>query len=235
MTGRQVAAARRDLPSWLPVVKLRVGIDTCYYARSSTEFDVPEEHRAVVDKLLQEPYVILPGDELRLNEDALEVVKTTGLKLVRISQYGTKSGTNLLKEEVARRGLSDRVIVFEHIPYVFLRFLLQHALAYVGFVDSNWQPAGWTVACESLASGLPLVIYDGLTARELADLHLSPDLIRLVDFRDRNSFGRELMALASAPKSASLALSAREFAARVLDAEATAAEFGRDLVTALAL
>ena len=80
MTARQVARARYDLPASAPVVQLRVGIDTHYYARPSSAADVPEEHRATVDALLGEPYVILPGDELRLNDDALEVVRATGLE-----------------------------------------------------------------------------------------------------------------------------------------------------------
>lgn len=233
MTRLQAAVAQANLSANVPVVQLRVGIDTRYYARPSSEVDVPDEHRAIVEKLLREPYVILPGDELRLNDDALEVARDSGLRVVRISQYGHKSGTSMLKEEVARRRLGDRVIVFERITYTFLRFLLQHAAAYAGFVDASWQPAGWTVACESLASGLPLVLYDGFTARELADQGLSSELLRVVPPRDRTSFGHELMALAAGPKSAALASAARQFAARVLDVEATAPDFARKLVAAL--
>jgi hypothetical protein len=235
MTQQQVAAARSDLPTKVPVAQLRVGIDTRYYARPSTEADVPEEHRVTVQKLLQEPYVILPGDELRLNDDALEVIRATGLRLVRISQYGHKSGTNLLREEVARRGLSEHIFVFERISYAFLRFLLQHASAYAGFVDASWQPAGWTVACECLASGLPLVLYDGFTARELAHQGLQQQLMRVVALGDRASFGRELMALAETGRSGEQALNARSFASRALDVEVTAPEFARNLVTALGI
>lgn len=233
MTHRQVAAARADLPAKAPIVQLRVGIDTGYYARPSTEEDVPEAHRATVEKLLREPYAILPGDELRLNDDALQAVQETGLRLVRISQYGYKSGTASLKDEVARRRLGDRVIVFERISYAFLRFLLQHAAAYAGFVDASWQPAGWTAACESLASGLPLVTYDGLTAQEFVDQGISQELIRIVPAGDRTGFGRELITLASAPRPSSQTLAAQGFAAKALDIEATAPEFARNLISAL--
>lgn len=233
MTSRQVAAARADLSEAVPVVPLRVGIDTRFYARHSTELDVPEAHRSTVDKLLSEPYLILPGDELRLNADALEVVQKTGLRLVRISQYSHKSGTSLLKEEVARRRLADRVIVFERISYSFLRFLLQHAAAYAGFVDASWQPAGWTVACESLASGLPIVLYDGITAREMADLGLPHDLLRIVPVGDRACFANELAAIAATERTAAQTSVAQQFASRVLNAETTAPEFARNLAATL--
>lgn len=233
MTNCQVAAARAELPASVPVVQLRVGIDTPYYARPSTEADVPEEHRVTVETLLREPYVILPGDELRINNDALDVAKATGIKLVRISQYSHKSGTNLLKEKVARLGLGSQVIVFERISYAFLRFLLQNAAAYAGFVDSRWQPAGWTVACESLASGLPLVLYDGLTARELAEQGCESDLMRVVPHGDRAAFSRELASMVVHPKSAIQISAARQFADSALSVEVTTRQFSDALAVAL--
>ena len=233
MTTQQVAAARSDLPARVPVIQLRVGIDTLYYARPSSEADVPEEHRASVEALLREPYMILPGDELRINDDALEVAQATGIRLVRISQYNHKSGTNALKEKVARLGLGERVIVFERISYAFLRYLLQHAAAYAGFVDASWQPAGWTVACESLASGLPLVLYDGLTSREMAAQGCNRNLMRVVTPGDRDAFSRELVSLVAGSRSAEQIAAARQFAARTLDFEVTAQEFSRKLVVAL--
>jgi hypothetical protein len=233
MTRQQALAARADLPNNVNVVRLRVGIDTKYYSHASSLEDVPEQHREAVEMLLQEPYVILPGDELRLNDDALSVIRATGIRLVRIFQYGHKSGTNGFKQEVSRRGMDERVFVFERISYAFLRFLLQHANAYAGFVDASWQPAGWTVACESLASGLPLVLYDGLTARELSDQGLPCELMRVVSIGDLAGFGRELCSVASAPRSATMAMSAQRFAASELDVELTAPDFANELAAAL--
>jgi glycosyltransferase involved in cell wall biosynthesis len=229
MTAEQARDARQSLPFRVNVLRMRVGVDTRYYAHPAQLSDVPTEHRPTVGRLLQEPYVILPGDELRLNTDALDVMEATGLRLVRVSQYGYKSGTNLLKDQIVRRGLSERVEVFERINYAFLRFLLQKAAAYAGFVNATWQPAGWTVACEGLASGLPIVIYDGLVARELVALGVPREHCRIVPIGDRVAFGRELVAVASRPRSTALATSARGFAAEHLDIEKTGPIFAAAL------
>ena len=200
MTHEQVLDARAALPETLPVVQLRVGIDTHYYQQSTPESDVPEEHRAAVERLLKKPYLIMTGDELRLNQDALQVAQETGLQLVRVSQYGYKSNTAGLKEEVLRQGLGERLVVFERISYPFLRYLLQNAAAYVGFVDATWQPAGWTAACESLASGLPVVLYDGLVARELAYQGIPKDVMRVIPMGNRDAFAQELTTLVASPR-----------------------------------
>jgi glycosyltransferase involved in cell wall biosynthesis len=229
MTTEQARDARRSLPSYVSVVPLSVGIDTRYYAHPSRLADVPTEHHAAVERLLQKPYVILPGDELRLNVDALDVIEASGLRLVRISQYGHKSGTNALKEEIARRGLGERVVVFERISYAFLRVLLQNAAAYAGFVDATWQPAGWTAVCESLASGLPVVTYDGYVARELVTLGIPSELCRIVPLGDRAAFGRELVILARAAERDGLVSLARRFAADHIDLEKTGPAFATAL------
>lgn len=233
MTAEQARDARQSLPSYVRVLRLTVGIDTRYYAHSAQLPDVPAEHRATVERLLQEPYVILSGDQLRFNTDALDVVEATGLRLVRISQGRDKSAANPLNEEIVRRGLSEQVEVFDRISYGFLRFLHQHAAAYAGFVDATWQPAGWTVACESLASGLPVVMYDGYVARELVALGIPRELCKIVPIGNRAAFGRELVALASRPRSAALAAAARGFAAERLDIEKTGSVFATALRSAL--
>jgi glycosyltransferase involved in cell wall biosynthesis len=233
MTAEQAADARRRLPTHISVMQLSVGIDTRFYSHPAQLTDVPAEHRPTVERLLQKPYVILPGDELRLNTDALDVVEATGLRLVRISQYGYKSNTNVLKDEIERRGLSDQIVVFERISYVFFRFLLQNAAAYAGFINATWQPAGWTVACESLTSGLPVVMYDGYVARELLALGIPLELCKIVPIGDHAAFGRELVALADWPRSAALSASARRFAAERIDLEKTGPVFATALRSAL--
>jgi len=184
MTGEQTRQAKSAFGGKIPVIQLRCGIDTQFYRADIGHNDVPENYRKDVDKLHSEPYVILPGDELRLNDDAIRFVELSGIRLVRVSQYGYKSGIKKLKGEIARRRLGDRLVLFEGIDYTFLRFLLRHASAYVGLVDSSWQPAGWTVACESLASGLPVVLYDGLVSRELTEIRPPKSCVQTVGMAD---------------------------------------------------
>lgn len=229
MTGEQVRKARSLFGSSVPVIRLRCGIDTKFYRHPSTWSDVPECYRAAVELLLKEPYVILPGDELRFNNDAITFVQKSGINLVRISQYGHKSGTLQLKQRIIRDQLDGKVFVFEKISYAFLRFLLQHATAYAGLVDSSWQPAGWTVACEALASGLPMVLYDGLVFDEMQEAGVPSELIDSVPMGDVDSFTMKLSSLVEMKSQVDIAPSAIAFAARELDFEKTAPIFVRDV------
>jgi len=222
MTREQANKARELLGEVTPVIQFRLGIDTAFYRLDPIDEDVPPADRVRVDQLLDEPYIIMPGDELRFNRDALQFVERTGIRLVRVSQYGEKSGTDALKREILARGLADRLMVFEKIEYKFLRFLLRHACAYAGFVDSSWQPAGWTVACEALASGLPLVLYEGLCSRELGAAKVSSSLVQTVAMRDVSSFSEKLGALVNAGGRSQYAEQAMQFAAQHLDFAVTA-------------
>ena len=232
MTQEQINDARSSLPSSIPVIRLRVGIDTKFYGNPSKANDVPEKYKSITDLLLKEPYIILPGDQLRLNDDALKIAKLTGLKLVRVSQYENKSDTNYLKRKVFEFGLKDHVIVFERISYRFLRFLLQNAAAYAGLVDSSWQPAGWTVACESLACGLPLVLYEGFTSRELTMQGCKNELMKTVAHGDIGDCARQLVN-AIENSTPELRLTAKKFAVENLDFQTTASEFGKKFLSSL--
>lgn len=225
MTVEQTRKAEEMLHGITPVINMRCGIDTAFYREASVVADVPECERRHIDKLLADPYVIMPGDELRFNDDAIRFVEQTGIRLVRISQYGYKSGTEKLKRDVAERGLNDRLLIFENIEYSFLRFLLQHASAYAGFVDSSWQPAGWTVACEALASGLPMVIYDGLTSRELGEAGVLERLVQDVAMGDIVTFTDKLVALVESNTLEKCSELATSFAEQNLDFSITAPKF----------
>ncbi len=232
MTAEQATAARATLPGNLPVIELQVGIDCQFYFQPTALSDIAEADRDQVERLLQSPYVIMPGDGLRLNDDALSIVETTSLNLVRISQYGQLRGIPELKAEIARRGLGDHLVVFERISYPALRFLMRHAVAYCGLVDATWQPAGWTVACESLACGLPVVLYEGLTSREMNRLGAGPNILRSVAMHDTCAFASELLSAAATSQRSELAAEARAFAAGNLDLEKTGSKFGAQLARA---
>jgi len=225
MTGEQSRQARRELAGSVPVIRFRCGIDTAFYGVPSRIEDVPDEFRARVDDVLSGPYVVMPGDELRCDADALEIVSSSKLRLVRIFQYYDVTRREALEQEIVRRGLRDRFFVFERISYPFMRFLLQHASAYAGLVDSDWQPAGWTVACEALASGLPAVLYEGLVSRELADLGAPPEVVRSVRMGRTDQFRFELQRFVDDGARNAAGASAREFAATKLDLEQSSAEF----------
>jgi glycosyltransferase involved in cell wall biosynthesis len=220
MTQEQKQQARESLPAYVPVISFTCGIDTQFYRIPSCFSDVPENYRVIVNHLLEHPYIIMPGDEQRCNQDALDIVANSDLRLVRIAQYSTPAKSQWIREQVETLNIKDRCFFFERISYPFLRFLLQHASAYAGLVDSTWQPAGWTVACEALASGLPVVIYEGLTSRELqflnADPYLSP-----VAMGDKRQFKSILESHCSKKREVQNTKEIQEFAKRTLDLEIT--------------
>ena len=230
MTAEQAQKAETEFRGRIPVIRLRCGIDTGFYRRNVGLADVPENDRERVGKLLSEPYVILPGDELRFNDDAIRFVEHSGIRLVRISQYSHKGGTEKLKRDIAERRLGDRLMVFEKIDYPFLRFLLRHASVYAGLVDSSWQPAGWTVACEALATGLPIVLYDGLVSRELAETGAPTSCVQSVRMGDVADFMQKVMALLSnKDRRGQHSAEASAFAERRLDLDVTGPAFVADV------
>ena len=224
MTGEQAEMAGAALSGKVPVIYLRCGIDTAFYGVNSNLTDVPENYRGVIEKLLVEPYIILPGDELRFNQDALDLVTASGISLVRISQY-SKDEMVKMQKEIRRRGIEDRFFIFEKISYPFMRFLLQHATLYVGLVNSEWQPAGWTVACEALASGVPVVAYEGLVTRELVNLGAPEESLRGVPMGDIRSFQKMLEAAVSNHPAPQLSKTSKDFAALNLNLEITGDRF----------
>ena len=233
MTAEQVEAARKSLPATVPVIGLTVGIDCEFYNSNISLSDISEADRDRVERLLQLPYVILPGDELRLNNDALDLVEHAPINLVRVSQYSHKGGIAALRVEAKRRGLGDRVQIFERISYPALRFLIRNAVAYTGLVDATWQPAGWTVACECLASGLPIVLYEGLVSRELQRLGAGLDILRAVPLHDTVAFLKEVRLITDLASRSERAERARSFASEKLNLEITGAEFAMELRKAI--
>ncbi len=226
MTSEQECLAKEYFGDALPVIKLRCGIDTAFYRLPSLCTVIPDEYRRAMDDLLKYPYVVMPGDELRCNDDAIKFVERTNLRLIRISQYGDKSDIGLMKRRIHDRGLGNRIFVFEKISYEFLRFILQHAAGYVGLVDSSWQPAGWTVACEALASGLPMVLYEGLVSRELVTLGASSSFVRSVPLGDIDAFAAGFCDLLEHDRGASRLMNrASTFAIDRLDFGVTASAF----------
>jgi glycosyltransferase involved in cell wall biosynthesis len=225
MTQEQAERAREDLPDRVPVINMRCGIDTAYYRSSSEQESVPEAYKEIVDHLLKKPFVVMPGDELRFNQDALDIIKNSDLHLVRISQYSDKSAVDRLKEQITHEGLADRLIVLERISYPFIRFLLRNAAAYAGLVDSTWQPAGWTVACEALTSGIPVVLYEGLVSRELARLGATETILQSVPMRDIRTFQEVLESIVHNHPNPRVSLKANMFAAENLNLEITGEAF----------
>lgn len=225
MTDEQADLARRTLAPWVPVIKFRCGIDTEYYRTPASFSDVPLEYQRLVAQLLSKPYIIMPGDELRCNDDALTLVERSDLRLVRISQHGKSNKKGQLEGEVARRGIQDRFFIFEGVSYNFMRFLLQNARVYAGLVDSSWQPAGWTVVCEALATGLPVVVYEGLVTRELFRIGVDPSRCRSIPMGDINAFQSAIEYFVNESQSIDYRTETQNFARLSIDINQTGDDF----------
>ncbi|GEM_PF-2909204 len=224
ITREQEESAKKMMPGTVPVLKCTVGIDAPFYMAPSNINEVPQEYRGDIQKILQAPYVIMLGDEQRLNEDAVEIAQSTGMNFVRICQYANSQKMIRLRQEIENRSLKKRFFIFEKAGYPFLRFLLQNASAYAGLVDSTWQPAGWTAACEALASGLPVVLYEGLVSRELQSLGAG-EFIKVVPMKDRESFRSAIEFFENDKRNPQSRQIRQAFAADKINLEKTGADF----------
>jgi hypothetical protein len=226
MTNEQLLDAQRQLHSRTPVVRYTCGIDASFYRVKSIDSGAPEIHQDAVQKLLNKPYVIMLGDQQRCNQDALELVGRSDINLLRVC-YSKKTST-WFEEQAFKCRYKDKLFIFNNVDHVFLRFLIQNAACYAGLVDSNWQPAGWTVACEALASGVPIVLYDGLVARELKAMGADSSIMRTVPFGDVAGFQSEIESIFSQHRPTIHKLS-QGFISRKLDMETTAQQFVKDV------
>jgi glycosyltransferase involved in cell wall biosynthesis len=219
MTSEQEKMARQSLSSKIPVIKFTCGIDTQYYRSALSWLDVPHSYVPIVEELLTSPYIIMLGSQQRLDKEMLDIVSQSRFKLVRIASYDKNKSLDL-HQQIQKRNISKQFIFIEKISYPFLRFLLRHANVCAGLVDSRWQPAGWTVACEALASGIPLVLYEGLVSRELQSLGVG-SFMKTVAFGDTNAFKNALSYFIENPLTSIMRDQCQEFAKKQLDLNKT--------------
>ena len=227
MTEEQSELAKKTVPSYVPVIKFICGIDTDFYSSPSHWSDVPQFYHSIVEKLLASPYVIMPGSQQRYDDELLNMVTQSDFKLVRIARYD-RAKSIMFHEQIKKRELSERIFFFENIDYAFLRFLFQHATAYAGLVNSNWQPAGWTVTCEALATGLPVVLYEGLVSRELKFLGAS-EFLQTVPMGEIDLFKKKLEFFISNPVDSQQKKKIQEFADQQLNLGKTGVRFAQDI------
>lgn len=133
----------------LPSSRIHVipfGVDTSFYRRS---------WRGGGD------YLLVVGDADRDNQ-TVAAVADAGHRVVK---------TSLERRDVAElraiTGRSGRVDVRQHVSYLDLRDLYLDACLVISPLKSAGHPAGLTSLAESLASGCPLLISDGLCAKLL--------------------------------------------------------------------
>ncbi len=229
MTEEQRALARAALPPSTPVVKLTCGIDTAFYRAPREDGLKSEALDASLREVLSSPYIAMPGDELRFNDDALAVMVRCGLPLVRICQYADPAVIAAMRGQAAKLGIADRLFILQKVGYPLLRHVLRNAVAYAGLVNSAWQPAGWTVACEALASGVPIVLYEGLVSRELQRLGADSTMMSVIPMRNTGAFADAIASWARAGRLDTGASPCTEFAAKNLDLEETGAHFVREV------
>lgn len=145
-----------------------IGIDSRYFAPAPAFADatIRPEIRALAGR----PYAITAGDQLRDEALLAAVMKESGLSFVRVSQE--------TRVEAFWAGRPD-AFCRARLPAAEMRFLYQHATCSLNLADNSWQPAGYTVALESLACGAPMIMNHGLVTRELARHGSPPPFIEI--------------------------------------------------------
>jgi glycosyltransferase involved in cell wall biosynthesis len=197
MPSAHCLEARRALPASIPVIQFLPGVDLDFYRAPSDISDVPEKYRKLAQTLTRGPYVIMHGDQQRLNQDAVRFVGQSGIPLVRVCQGTDPEILKDLRGRIRKKGLQDRMFIFEKASYRFMRFLIQHAAAYAGMVDSTWQPAGWHTTLEAMACGIPVALYEGLVSDELKKLGAGESFLKVVPHRDTRAFQKSVESLVS--------------------------------------
>ncbi|MBF9040360.1 hypothetical protein LSUCC0387_05570 [Rhodobacterales bacterium LSUCC0387] len=167
MTEEQKLSAKSYLPPWISVEKIDFRIDASFYKY----FDPVVCDQAWFDKFSEEnhhrPYMVMLGDELRIEDDAITVAKNTEMSVVRVCQYMNADTKAEILHKVSAQGLISKYHMMNNLSYGQLLLLLRNASGYLGLVDSTWQPAGWTSLSEALCCRLPAIVYDGLVSREM--------------------------------------------------------------------
>ncbi len=223
MTEHQCDAARNGLGDQARVVRFTCGLDLEFYESATDLGSLPGELRSALERIAEDRFVIVAGDQLRFDEDVLSLVGDHGLRVVRVVQEVATA--DRYRCWIAERRLEDRCFILNRIPYVALRWLLQKASAYSGAVDSSWQPAGWTVACEALAAGTPVVLYEGLVSSELRRLGVGEPALVSVRPRDVATMAATLGRMTHGSGAQEIRKAARDFSRRALDVRECAERF----------
>ena len=223
MTEEQARQASGNLPKHVPVLRFTWGIDASFYRAPVIEDHISAEVRHAWSLLSSKPYVILAGDQQRIDGDAIKLVEEFDIRLVRVPQEHSTAAW--YHRQIRERNLEGRLFVFERVNYPTLRFLFRNAAAYAGLVDSSWQPAGWTVLCEAFASGIPAVVYEGLTTREMRRLGAGDYLLTTERGNVKTVADYCAQLLLNSNNRRELSSKAQTFSSEILDLERTGAAF----------
>ena len=141
---------------------LLMGIDVSYFKIASKS-----ELRNSIACLGELNYYLVVGDEGRDNKLLINLAQRLEHPIIRVFQYPDKSKELRLQREIIKNKLGKKLLILKNVSYQELKFLYYHSLAYLGIAHSEYQPAGWTVACEAIASGTRVILANGCVYQEL--------------------------------------------------------------------
>ena len=180
----------------LPLEKvhhLPLGVDTKFFVPLSSCVDVMVR-KELLDLPLKK-YVVAAGDQLRDEHQIAKIMKETELKLVRLTQ-SDRIEKFWEKFNQTNSGQAD-VFCKARLDFQEVRYVYQHALCVLNLVDNSWQPAGWTVATEAMACGIPVVMNSGLVTRELKRYQDPPPLLEISSTPEIGEVRKELKKLSA--------------------------------------
>lgn len=163
------------------VDRITIKIDSDYYRKQKfLKEDFKEGELSKIEAITTDEFIICMGDELRDNLEAIKLAKLSNKTLVRISQFGHKNSIHEFEALCSANSFASYHLL-QKVSYPCLVTLLKKASLQIVPVDSSWQPAGWTVTCESLVVGVPVILYNGLVYRELLRLGIPHSSLIVVD------------------------------------------------------
>ncbi|MBW2534301.1 MAG: hypothetical protein JRI55_22615 [Deltaproteobacteria bacterium] len=162
MTQEQAATAARG--TWgrpIRAVAIPLGVDTQFFRPRAGD----EESIVVPGARRGRRYVVVAGDQLRDEPRVEAILSGLGVDLVRLTM--SREVEAYWQERQRSDGLGFSVSCRVLLPFVEVAAIYRHAACVLNPVLNTWQPAGWTVTTEGMASGVPVVTAAGLVTREL--------------------------------------------------------------------
>ncbi len=194
MTHRQMEEARNLLGVDLRIMHLvSAGVDTEFFKPLSSR-ESHEPPREEFTEFSGIAYVVVGGDQLRSEQQIIDVLNDTGIGLIRLTQ--NKLTESFWKHAALGKRVRFPFACVSNLSPREVRYAYRHALYCLNLVDNSWQPAGWSVATEAMACGLPVIINEGLIAEEMRR-HLGDDQLPLIMVETVEDARRAIIALAS--------------------------------------
>lgn len=134
-----------------------LGVDTTFFHPSAG----PAGIRPDLLRFVERPCALLIGDSFRQESQVSELLKGSGLSLIRITKNPKAA------QWWRSRATPDEVLCLFNVSFQEVRFAYGHSRHMLLLTNQSWSPAGFTSSLEAMSCSLPLLTNEGIVSREL--------------------------------------------------------------------